>query len=88
MYIRTVRNKHYEASMMLPFLLTLYRDIFVDQNLWILIKLSLRFVPKDPIDNKTLDRRQAITWTNDHPVQWRLYASHAINELKLRVRQT
>ena len=36
-----------------------FRYILVNGNCSILIKTSLKFVPKGPIDNK----RQAITWT-------------------------
>ena len=44
------------------------------ENVWISIKISLKFVPKDPINNIPAlvqimawapSRRQAIIWTND-----------------------
>ena len=52
-------------------------------------KNSLNFVPKGPIDNKSSllgnslapNKRQAITWTNDDPVQWPIYSSPGLNEL-------
>ena len=46
-----------------------------------MIKISLKLVPKSPIDHKPAlvqviglvpNRQQAITWTNDGPVQWRI----------------
>ena len=50
----------------------------------ILIRISLKFVPKGLIDNKggigsgsglAPKRQQAITWTHGDPVHWRLHAS-------------
>ena len=29
----------------------IFKCIFLDENLWILIKISLKFVPKGPINN-------------------------------------
>ena len=55
--------------------------IFLKENVWIPIKISLKFVTKGPIDNIFsigLDnglaptRRQAIIWTNDGTVQRRI----------------
>ena len=51
------------------------------------IWISLKFVPKGPIDNKWVlvqliyDRRQAITWTNADPVHWHIYAALGGDEL-------
>ena len=57
-----------------------FRCVFMDENVWILINISLNFVPKGPINNipalvqimawrrpgdKPLSERQAIIWTND-----------------------
>ena len=45
--------------------------IFLNENVRIAIKISLKFVPKGPINNiaalvqKMACRRQAIIWTND-----------------------
>ena len=44
--------------------------IFLNDNVWITIKISLKFVPKDPINNipalvQIMDWWQAIVWTND-----------------------
>ena len=53
-------------------------------------KISLKFVPKGPIDNTPsigLDnvlapkRRQAIIWTNTDPIDWRIYAALGGDEL-------
>ena len=41
----------------------------------VFIKMSLKFVPKGPIDNKPAIRRQAIIWTSAYPIHWRIYAA-------------
>ena len=46
------------------------------------IQVSLKFVPRSPIDIKP-NRRQAITWTNADPVQWCIYAALGGDDLKL-----
>ena len=50
----------------------IFQCIFLNENIWILITISLKFVPKGPINNITAlvaymsaGRRQAIIWTND-----------------------
>ena len=52
----------------------IFNCIFLNGKVWILIKISLKFVPKDPINNipslaqiygLASARRQAIIWTND-----------------------
>ena len=52
----------------------IFKCIFLNENVWIPIKISLKFVPKGPInkyssissDNGLAPaRRQAIIWTND-----------------------
>ena len=50
------------------------------------IQISLKFVPRSPIDNKPalvqlMAWRQAITWTNADPVYWRIYAALGGDEL-------
>ena len=49
-----------------------FRGIFLNENVRIFIKISLKFVPKGPINNNPAlvqimapTRRQAIIWTND-----------------------
>ena len=49
----------------------IFNCIFFNENVWISITISLKFVPKVPIDNKTALvqimawRRQTIIWNND-----------------------
>ena len=53
----------------------IFKSIFLNENVWIPIKISLKFVPKGPINNmpalvqimawRRPARRQAIIWTND-----------------------
>ena len=41
---------------------------FVDENIWILIKIPLKFVPKGPMNNIPAvvgEELGAIIWTND-----------------------
>ena len=40
----------------------IFKCIFLNENEWNSIKISLKFVPKGPINNIGL---QAIVWTND-----------------------
>ena len=58
-----------------------------------MIKISLKFVPKGPIDNNpalvlimawlpSSNRRHAITLTNADPIHWRIYAALGGVELK------
>ena len=49
---------------------------FVNENVCILNKISLKFVPKGPIDND-----QAIFRSNAHPIHWRIYAALGEGEL-------
>ena len=60
------------------------------ENVCILIRISLKFVLKDLIDNMSCissgnglapNRRQAITWTDDDPIHWRIYAALVGDEL-------
>ena len=63
----------------------MFKWIFLNENVWIPIEISLKFVPKGPINNipalvRIMAGRQAIIWTNDDPVQRRIYASLGLNE--------
>ena len=63
--------------------------IFCNENCCILIKNSLKYVRNVPIDNnpvvvQIISRRQAIIWSNDDLVWWRMYVSLGINELTIR----
>ena len=47
-----------------------FKRIFLNENVRISIKISLKFVPKGPSNNnpalvRIMARRQAIIWTND-----------------------
>ena len=62
----------------------IFRCIFVNEIICILIDISLKFVPKGPIwwlpsiglDNGLVpNKRQAIMWTNADPIHWRIYAA-------------
>ena len=70
----------------------IFKCNLLNENVWIPIKSSLKFVPKGPINYIPAlvqimawqhNRRQAIIWTNDDPVQQRIYASLGLNELSL-----
>ena len=52
----------------------IFTCIFLNENVWISIEISLKFVPRGPINNVPAfgsdnglapARRQAIIWTND-----------------------
>ena len=45
----------------------IFKCIFLNENVWIALKISLKFVPK--------------VWINNIPVYWRIYASLGLNEL-------
>ena len=57
----------------------IFRCIFFNENIWISITISLKFVPKVLIANKFTgsgnglvpNRQEAITWTNADPVHRR-----------------
>ena len=51
------QNRHHFAD-------DIFKCIFLNENVWISIKISLKFVPKGPINNIPA-LVQAITWTND-----------------------
>ena len=62
---------------------------FLEWDWCVLFQISLQFVLKDPIKNipafgqkngLALIRRQAIVWTNDGLVYWRIYVSLGLNE--------
>ena len=70
----------------------IFKCIFLNENIWIPINISsLNFVPHGLIDSQygsigsdnglAPTRRQAIIWTNDGQVWWRVYASLGLNEL-------
>ena len=61
----------------------IFRCIFMNENICILIKISLKFVPKGPIDNSLalVYRQQAIIWNNADPIHWRIYVTLGGDEL-------
>ena len=70
-----------------------FKYIFVNETFRILIEISLKFVPKRPVDHNPsigLDnglapsRRQTIIRTNGHPIHWRTYAALGGDGLKLK----
>ena len=67
-----------------------FKCIFLNENVWILLKISLRFVPKVPINNIPVLVQMAWRRRGDKPlsepiqwwlVYWRIYASLGLNEL-------
>ena len=53
----------------------------MNEKFWILIKISLKFVPRGPIDKYhkigldnglAPNRRQVIIWNNADPIHWRI----------------
>ena len=67
-----------------------FRCIFINENYWIPIRISLKFVPRMFIWQQTsigsgnglaLNRRQGIIWTNADSVQWRIFAALGGDEL-------
>ena len=71
--LRPRQNRHHIAD-------DVFKYNFLNENVWIPIKMSLKFVPKDPFDLAP-NRRQTIIWTNEDPVQRHIYASLGLNEL-------
>ena len=68
---------------------TFSNAIFFNEKVRVLFRISLKFVPDDPInDNPSLfqimlSRQQTIVCTNDGPVYWHIYASPSFNELSI-----
>ena len=65
----------------------IFKCIFLNENIGISLKMSLKFIPKGPVNNITaLVRLGAGQWTSHYLNQWRLvywriYASLGLNEL-------
>ena len=68
------------------FLYNIFKCIFLNENVWFFIKISLKFVPKGPVNNipalvqMAPIRRQAIIWANDGLAYWCIYVSLSLNE--------
>ena len=54
----------------------IYKRIFLNENARISIKISLKFVPRGPINNT----RSHCVWTNDGMFYWCIYASLGLSE--------
>ena len=68
----------------------IFRCIFMNEKICILIKISLKFVPKGPINNNPAwcldnglvpNKRQAIIWTNAAWFSWPIYVALGGDEL-------
>ena len=59
----------------------IFKRIFVNENVWIAVDISLKFIDSD--NGFAPTRRQAIIWIKDGLVYWRIYASLGPNELKV-----
>ena len=68
----------------------IFKRIFLNENIWISIAISLKFVSKRTTDNKASigsdnglvpNRQQDIIWTNDGLVYRCIYTSHGLTEL-------
>ena len=57
----------------------IFKCIFLNENVWISIKISLIIIVSD--NGLAPTRRQAVIWTNDGLVYWRIYASLGLNDL-------
>ena len=60
----------------------IFKSIFRKEMFYILIKILLKFILKEPIDNKTPVRRQAVTRNNAEPVHWHIYAALGGDEFR------
>ena len=63
---------------------------FLNEHAWILIKITLKFVPGGPINNIPVlfqvmawwQIGQAIMWTNADPIHWHIYVALGGDELR------
>ena len=47
----------------------IFKSIFFNEDISILIKISMKFVPRGPVDNKSaLVQVMALRWTGDKPI--------------------
>ena len=80
--LRPRRNEQHFAD-------DIFKRIFFNENVWISIKISLKFVPKGPINNNNIPALvQIMAWRRSsyYLNQWwlvypRIYASLGLNEL-------
>ena len=76
-----IRMDQYKNAAILLF--CIFKWISLNENILILLRISLKFVPDIRIDNNGLDptRRQAIIWTNGGLVYCRTFASLGLTAL-------
>ena len=84
--LRLRQNGHYFPN-------DIFKCIFLNEIVWILIKISLKFAPEGSINKipalvQIMAWWQAIIWINDGPDHWRIYASLGLNELNAVNRQS
>ena len=74
----------------------IFKCIFLNENVWISIEISLKNVTYGPVNiNITAlvqimaypTRRQAIIWIDDSLFYWRIYAPLGLNELTYDLRK-
>ena len=53
----------------------IFKSIFLNENDTIPFQISLKFVPRSPVDNNPAWAHvMATIWTNEAPAHWRIYA--------------
>ena len=57
----------------------IFKCIFLNENMEISIKISLKFIPRGPINNIP-ELVQIMAWRRPSLVYWRMYASLGLNE--------
>ena len=84
-WLNTLRPRHNGRH----FADDIFKCIFLNENVWTPIKISLKFVPKDPI-NYIPALVQIMAWHRPGDnrkqwwlVYWRIYASRGLSELKI-----
>ena len=56
----------------------IFRYIFFNEKVWILLNIALIFFLMPPMNNKP-NQQQAIVWTNNGIVHWHKKMSHSVN---------
>ena len=57
----------------------IFKRISLNKKVWILIKISLKLIPKGSNKSLALNRRQAIIWTSGGLVYWQIYHSASMS---------
>ena len=78
---------HWGRDKMAAIVQTTFQMDFLNENVWVAIKISLKFVPKGPLNNIPASdngvapiRRQAIIWSNDGLCCQCIYALLGLND--------